>query len=223
MAEHVALELQTRAGHPVTRGKTRSVKGRPGVYNVMFAYEEEPVGLLAGRLALGFVQSLLPDDLRGIEGLDRLAEGDGAPFDLEAALQHLTRLARRVGLGPSTKAIVAEARHLGPAAGQVEPDPARHRRPPEAHPREPDRRHGPDRTDEIHPDNAAIARRAALCVGLDVAVSDFVAPDIARSVRETGGGIIEVNAAPGLRMHLQPSEGRARNVARPIVDHLFPK
>lgn len=53
--------------------------------------------------------------------------------------------------------------------------------------------------------------------------SNFIAPDITRSVHETGGGIIEVNAAPGFRMHLQPSEGRARNVARPVMDMLFPR
>ena len=62
-----------------------------------------------------------------------------------------------------------------------------------------------DRTAEIHPDNAAMARRAALAIGLDVAGIDLLAPDIGRSVRETGGGVVEVNAAPGLRMHLAPS------------------
>ncbi|WP_392353962.1 acetate--CoA ligase family protein [Brevundimonas sp. LF-1] len=80
-----------------------------------------------------------------------------------------------------------------------------------------------DRTEEIHPANAAIARRAALALGLDVAGVDLLAPDIRRSVRDTGGGVVEVNAAPGLRMHLSPSEGEARDVARPIVDMLFPR
>jgi cyanophycin synthetase len=80
-----------------------------------------------------------------------------------------------------------------------------------------------DRTDAIHPENATIARRAAQAVGLDVAGIDFIAPDIARSVHETGGGIVEVNAAPGFRMHLHPSEGRPRNVARPVLEMLFPK
>src|SRR4051794_37003178 len=51
VVEHVALELQSLAGSRVTRGKTRSVRGQPGVYNVMYAYWEEPVGLLAGSLA----------------------------------------------------------------------------------------------------------------------------------------------------------------------------
>lgn len=143
VAGHVALELQTLEGHPVTRGKTRSVSGRPGVYNVMFGYEEEEVGLLAGRQALELVQSLLPEGLPGIEGLDRLAEGDGTPFELGAALERLTRLARRVGLGPSTRAIVRAARHPCPQARPVEPDPARLRPEPEAHPREPHGPHGP--------------------------------------------------------------------------------
>ncbi|HWU79975.1 MAG TPA: Mur ligase family protein, partial [Caulobacter sp.] len=79
-----------------------------------------------------------------------------------------------------------------------------------------------DRTEDIHPDNASIARRAALTIGLDVAGIDFVAPDIARSVRETGGGVVEVNAAPGFRMHLEPSEGRSRNVAKPVLASLYP-
>lgn len=80
-----------------------------------------------------------------------------------------------------------------------------------------------DRTDVIHPDNAAIAVDAAAALGLDVAGIDMIVPDIARSVRSTGGGIVEVNAAPGLRMHLAPSEGIARDVARPIIASLFPK
>ena len=80
-----------------------------------------------------------------------------------------------------------------------------------------------DRTNEIHPDNAEIARRAALIIGLDVCGVDFVCPDISRSVRETGGGVIEVNAAPGLRMHIEPSEGAPRDVAKPIIEMLFPR
>ena len=79
-----------------------------------------------------------------------------------------------------------------------------------------------DRTDEIHPDNAFLARRAATTIGLDVAGIDFIAPDIARSVRETGGGIVEVNAAPGFRMHLEPSQGQPRAVARPVLSVLYP-
>jgi cyanophycin synthetase len=59
-------------------------------------------------------------------------------------------------------------------------------------------------------------------VGLDVAGIDFIAPDITRSVRETGGGIVEVNAAPGFRMHLEPSEGPSRDVAKAVVANLFP-
>ena len=80
-----------------------------------------------------------------------------------------------------------------------------------------------DRTDEIHPDNALIARRAAKIVGLDIAGIDFVCADIRKSVLETGGGIIEVNAGPGFRMHLEPFQGRPRNVARPVLELLFPK
>src|SRR5215204_4661824 len=79
-----------------------------------------------------------------------------------------------------------------------------------------------DRTDEIHPVNSEIARQAAMIIGLDVAGVDMIAPDIARSVRETGGGIVEVNAGPGLRMHTHPTEGHPRRVGRAIVDMLFP-
>jgi cyanophycin synthetase len=79
-----------------------------------------------------------------------------------------------------------------------------------------------DRTEEIHPDNIAIAEQAAAVIGLDVAGIDFLSPDISRSVRESGGGIVEINAAPGFRMHLEPSEGRRRDVARPVLRALFP-
>src|SRR3954469_6447887 len=75
VAEHIAIEIQALSGaQTVTRGKTRSVKGRPGVYRVMYAYEDEEVALLAGRLALEIVDSLLPQALRGILGLDVLAD-----------------------------------------------------------------------------------------------------------------------------------------------------
>jgi cyanophycin synthetase len=79
-----------------------------------------------------------------------------------------------------------------------------------------------DRTDVISPENAEVARRAARVVGLDVAGIDLICPDIAKPVRETGGGIVEVNAAPGFRMHVSPTEGKGRNVAAPVLDMLFP-
>lgn len=79
-----------------------------------------------------------------------------------------------------------------------------------------------DRTDEIHPENIWIAERAAQIIGLDIAGIDITAPDISRPLREVDGVIVEVNAAPGLRMHIQPNEGKPRNVAAPIVDMLFP-
>ena len=79
-----------------------------------------------------------------------------------------------------------------------------------------------DRTDEIHYENQQIAVRAAQIVGLDVAGIDFITPDISRPVSEVGGGIVEVNAAPGFRMHVAPSEGKPRDVAGPVMDMLFP-
>jgi cyanophycin synthetase len=419
VAEHVAIELQSRVGARVTRGKTRSVRGMPGVYDVMYAYEEEGAALLAGRLSLELLQSLLPAELRGLRGLHRIwpdedsPEFDGDAFDLSRGLDALRRQFRRTTLGPTTRALVEEAerrgipvarldreslvqlgwgvrakrlrasitgatpflaveaagdkdltkallsaagvpvpegevvrsadgaveaaRNLGfpvvtkpldgnhgrgvsirlqteeevrrgfetaamisrrvvverflqgrdhrilvvggevvavaervPAhvlgdgihniAGLVEEancDPrrgeghenvmtrivvddavrtvlAREGLSPESIPHR-----GRvvwlrdtanlstggtaiDRTDEIHPENALMARRAALAVGLDVAGIDFLAADIRVPARETGGGVVEVNAAPGFRMHLQPSEGRPRDIARPVIDMLFP-
>jgi cyanophycin synthetase len=79
-----------------------------------------------------------------------------------------------------------------------------------------------DRTIEAHPDNIEIAETAARIVGLDVAGIDFICPDIATPVRETGGGIVEVNAAPGFRMHTHPTEGEPQYVAKPVIDLLFP-
>ena len=418
VVEHVALELQSLAGAATTRGKTRSVKGRPGVYNVMFAYDDEETGLLAGRLAFQIVDGLLPPDRRGVEGLERLAGGAGdlsGVLTVEAALPLLRAARRRNALGPSTQALVDAAHRrgipvarldghsliqLGWGARQrrirasvtdrtglvaaelagdkdqtkallaavgcpvapgvvvrtaveavarskrlkrpvvVKPLDGNHGRgvttglrtdeeiaaafataavhsrrvvveeqlPGSDHrilvvdgrvvavaervpaqvvgdgvssiaelvealnadPRRGDghenlltrvrlddratldtlERQGltvdsvpaagqrvmlrttanlssggeaVDRTDVIHPDNAAIARRAALAVGLDVAGIDLLAPDISRPVRETGGGIVEVNAAPGLRMHLAPSQGQARDVAEPIMAMMFPR
>ncbi|WP_206185888.1 cyanophycin synthetase [Sphingosinicella sp. BN140058] len=415
VAEHVALELQTLAGSRATRGKTRSVKGQPGVYNIMFAYNEERVGLAAGRIALELVNSLLPSDLQGVGGLGRIAEFDGE-FDLERRLNELKRIVRRSVLGPTTKALVDEARRRGipvmrldeqsliqlghgrfqqrirasitgrtsqvatdiagnknltkrllddsgiqvprgvvvrnvedavrsarrlgfplvtkpldgnhgrgvtigitseeqlrfgfaeaqsqakgrdviveqffagndhrilvvngkmiavaervPAqvvgdgfstirqlVAEINKDPRRGdghenvmtRIKIDALVEEYIGRNGLtpdsvpeadqivllratanlstggtaiDRTNEIHPDNAEIARRAATIVGLDVAGVDFVCPDITRSVRETGGGVIEINAAPGLRMHIDPSQGAPRDVAKPIIEMLFPR
>ncbi|HEV2565257.1 MAG TPA: acetate--CoA ligase family protein, partial [Microvirga sp.] len=419
VAEHVALELQTLIGSRVTRGKTRSVKGEFGVYNVMFAYPEENVGLLAGRLALQLIESLLPVEIQGVEGLDRVYRDEDepalkGPFDLDMALKALRAVHRRTALGPTTLSLVREAERRGipvlrlddqslvqlgtgryqkrirasitsltsqiatDAAGDkdltkslladaglpvpkgevvrnaedavraaerigypvvVKPLDGNHGRGVSidltnaeevthafAEAREHSRRvivescfkgrdhrilvvsgevvavaervpahvtgdgqrsiaalvdevnkdprrgeghenvmtririddhslgvlakaglgvdtvpgrgqvvylcdtanlstggTAVDRTDDLHPDNALIARRAARAIGLDVAGIDFIAPDITRSVHETGGGIIEVNAAPGFRMHLQPSEGRARNVARPVMEMLFPR
>lgn len=416
--EHVALELQTLAGASVTRGKTRSVRGRPGVYNILYVYEGEALARTAGRAAIELVNSLLPHDLQGVEGLDRIAPtltGLVQPlFDLPATLKALKAAAKADALGPTTRSIVNEARRRGipvqrldgqsliqlgwgarrklirasitgdtshiavetagnkaltkamltavgvPAprgavvrtadeavaqAGRIDgpvvlkPLDGNHGRGVSLGLATPDQvrwgfeqaiKHGRqviveeqyvgrdyrilvvggqvvavaervparvvgdgrssvgqliaavnqdprrgvgheqvmtrivvddhvhdmlsrvgltidalpndgavvtlratanlstggtaiDRTDVIHPDNASIARRAAMTIGLDVAGIDFIAPDIAGSVRETGGGVVEVNAAPGFRMHLEPSEGPPRDVAKAVVANLFPK
>src|SRR5690242_8862905 len=79
-----------------------------------------------------------------------------------------------------------------------------------------------DRTFDAHPDNVEIAEEAARMIGLDVAGIDFICPDIASPVRETGGAICEVNAAPGFRMHTHPTVGEPQYIAKPVVDLLFP-
>ncbi|MCL4298905.1 MAG: cyanophycin synthetase [Anaerolineae bacterium] len=79
-----------------------------------------------------------------------------------------------------------------------------------------------DVTDEVHPRNARLAELAAQILALDVAGIDIVCSDIRRPLAEQGGAIVEVNAAPGLRMHLNPSQGQARQVGVPIVEMLYP-
>lgn len=79
-----------------------------------------------------------------------------------------------------------------------------------------------DVTDIIHPDNRAMAERAVRAIGLDVGGVDFLSTNIAESYKSIGGGICEVNAAPGFRMHIAPSEGTPRDAAGPVIDMLFP-
>ena len=404
IAEHVAIELQCLAGTPVTYGKTRSVRGRPGVYHVIYSYEEENVGLRAGEVALHYLQGLLPPDYP-----DAVAPRP----DLRHELDELARLAEDLALGPSTRSLVEEAkrrniptlrlndrslvqlgwgvhqqriqatvtsrtRHIAVEIAQDKsltnslleraglPVPRHQRARSVDHAAEIARRmgfpvvvkpmdlsHGRgvalnlrdeaavrdayakafelssyvlveqhcvgndhrilvvdgqvvavservpghvigdgkrtiaellaevnadprrgvghervltrieidhqanrllqqagytlatvlpdgevfalrttgnlstggtaiDRTDVIHPDNADIAVRAAKVVGLDVAGIDLICSDISRSVREHPGVIVEINAAPGFRMHVSPTSGTPRNVAAPVIDMLFP-
>jgi cyanophycin synthetase len=79
-----------------------------------------------------------------------------------------------------------------------------------------------DRTDDIHPMNVWIAERVSRIIGLDIAGIDIVTEDISRPLTEVEGVIVEVNAAPGLRMHICPSQGIPRNVAEPILNMLCP-
>ena len=79
-----------------------------------------------------------------------------------------------------------------------------------------------DVTDLVHPYNVLLAERVAGIVGLDICGIDLLTSDIAIPLNETRGAVIEVNAAPGFRMHISPTEGLARNVASPVVDMLFP-
>ncbi len=79
-----------------------------------------------------------------------------------------------------------------------------------------------DVTDDVHPDNSRLAELAAQVVGLDIAGVDIICKDIRRPLKEQGGAIIEVNASPGLRMHLYPAEGRPRPVGEAVIDSLYP-
>lgn len=409
VAEHVALELQAAAGSRASRGKTRSVPNQSGQYHVLFAYQDETVGLAAGRLAFEMVADALPSPLpREVEALDLIA-----PPVVGDAVDSLRRLVEQRRLGPTTQAIVDEARRRGIAVRRLDEerrirfghgvnqtwirasltsrtshlavetaadkeltkrqlraagipvprggiarsaeqavqiadalgvavvtkpltgnhgrgistgltgdaairaafdvaaahDPrviveeelsgADHRilviggrvaavaeRTParvigdgissigalidvvNADPRrgpghsnvltriEPDERlvahlatsgrsldsilsagatvvlrdtanlstggEAIDRTDDIHPATARAAERAAATIGLDVAGIDLITSDIRLPLAATGGGIIEVNAAPGFRMHTSPSMGAPRDVASPVLDLLYP-
>lgn len=79
-----------------------------------------------------------------------------------------------------------------------------------------------DVTDMMHPENIFLAERIARVIGLDVCGIDIMAPNLTQPLKETGGVVLEVNAAPGFRMHLAPSEGLPRNVAAPVIDMLYP-
>lgn len=79
-----------------------------------------------------------------------------------------------------------------------------------------------DVTDMIHPDNITMCERISKIIGLDVCGIDIMAENLTQPLKETGGCILEVNAAPGFRMHLSPSDGLPRNVAAPVVDMLYP-
>lgn len=79
-----------------------------------------------------------------------------------------------------------------------------------------------DITDLVHPYNVFMAERIARVVGLDICGIDIMAPDLFAPIRDNGGAILEVNAAPGFRMHIAPTDGLPRNVAEPVIDMLFP-
>src|SRR5690606_28656614 len=90
--EHIALEIQTLAGMDTGVGRTRETK-TPGVYNVVFSYMEESVGIYAAEASVRIVEALI----------------DGTPYDLEADIQKMREIRERVRLGPSTGSIVEEA------------------------------------------------------------------------------------------------------------------
>lgn len=80
-----------------------------------------------------------------------------------------------------------------------------------------------DVTDDVHPEVAARAVLAAEQIGLDICGVDVVCESVLRPLEEQSGGVVEVNAAPGLRMHLTPSFGKGRDIGRAVIEHMFPK
>jgi cyanophycin synthetase len=79
-----------------------------------------------------------------------------------------------------------------------------------------------DITDYVHPDNIFMCERIARIIGLDICGIDIMAPSLSEPIQNNGGAILEVNAAPGFRMHIDPAEGLPRNVAEPVIDMLYP-
>ncbi len=79
-----------------------------------------------------------------------------------------------------------------------------------------------DVTDMMHPENIFLSERISRVIGLDICGIDIMAENLTQPLKENGGCILEVNAAPGFRMHLAPSEGLPRNVASPVIDMLYP-
>jgi cyanophycin synthetase len=79
-----------------------------------------------------------------------------------------------------------------------------------------------DVTDLMHPENIFLCERISRVIGLDICGVDIMAQNLTEPLKENGGCILEVNAAPGFRMHLAPSEGLPRNVAAPVIDMLYP-
>ncbi|WPP50947.1 cyanophycin synthetase [Catalinimonas niigatensis] len=79
-----------------------------------------------------------------------------------------------------------------------------------------------DVTHKVHPENEFMAERISKIIGLDICGIDVMTTDISLPLSITGGAVLEVNAAPGFRMHLSPTEGLPRNVASPVIDMLYP-
>jgi hypothetical protein len=107
IVEHVAIELQSLAGARVSRGKTRSVFGQPGIYDILYEYTDEQAALLAGAHALGLLTRLLPENLAVLEGLGHLPRSNlAADASIAEIVAELMKIIKASAFGPSTQAIV---------------------------------------------------------------------------------------------------------------------
>ena len=104
--EHAAIELQNVAGSPVTYGRTRSIEGQTGIYNMVFEYRDEAVGLESSKLAMKLLMSLLPEEIE-------VQNRPDADWDFEEERDRFIRYAQSRALGPSTASLVNAAEERG--------------------------------------------------------------------------------------------------------------
>ncbi len=198
--EHITLELQVLVGYEVFFGKTR-LKESPSLYNIIFEYGNENVGIECAKQSIHIIKSILKRET----------------IDMDQLIKKLIKVKEYYELGPSSKAIFDEAKKRGI----------------------PVRRFGSESILELGYGKYLRKIQAALvdstsCIAVDIACdkqltkqllerNNIPAEDISIPLWDCQGAVIEVNAAPGLRMHLHPTKGKKKNVAADILDLVYPK